>query len=386
VFLPLAISQLGYTPETTVGVFIACLALVPATWMAIYEAVFVAHQKAEFLSYTAITSFVGRIGVSIYLLLHGYGVIGVLVTMVVFQYASFAIATVFLVRHIIVPRWEFDVSFAIHVLKELRIFSTIGFLAGIFAEIEILLLSFLGGEDAVGVYSAAFKLIVMWFVIPDSYMRAVFPVLSQTHISSPEDFHRLVERSVKYLLALALPLGIGMAVVADKIIYLIYGPDFAPSIPVLRWLSLLLVPIFLNEVLWRVLIARDRQHLCLRAVIAGTVTKGGVSLATVPFISYMGTVLAVFFTQVVSTSMYVFYVQRSGKPIRFFHLIWRFALAAALVGVFSWLLALKFNLFVVVIAAIAFYGLLVVLFKAFSADDFALFYWMIRRPEMTTRN
>jgi O-antigen/teichoic acid export membrane protein len=385
VIFPLLISQLGYTLETTIGVFIACLALIPATWMAIYEALFVAHHKAEFLLHTAIFGFVGRVGVSVYLLLQGYGVISVLVTLVIFQYASFALGTFFLTRFIIVPRWEFEFSFAVRLVKELRVFSTIGFLAGIFAEIEIILLSFLGGEEAVGVYSAAIKLIVMWLVIPDSYMRAVFPVLSRAHVGAPDSFHRLAEKSVKYLLALALPLGIGTAIIADKIIYLVYGSEFAASVPVLRWLSLLLIPFFLNEVLWRVLIARDQQRLCLRTVVAGTGTKGGVSLATVPFISYMGTVLAVLLTQVVSTSMYVFYIQHTGKRIRIFHLIWRFAIAAAVMGACTWLLAMKFNLLIVVPTAIAVYALLVVLLKGFSAEDFALFYW-IWRPKMTTED
>jgi O-antigen/teichoic acid export membrane protein len=384
VVFSLFFSQLGYSLETMQGFLIVNLALIPVTWMAIYESVFIAHHKAEYVSYTVIISLVGRISVSLYMLLNGYGVLSLLATMVVFSYFSFAIQTYFLVRHIGTPHWEFEFSFAVQMLKELRTFTAMGFLASVFAEIEILLLSFLQGEEAVGVYSAASKLIVMWFIIPDSYMRAVFPLMSQAHVDSPESFHSTAERSVKYLQALALPLAVGVAITADKIIYLIYGPDFGASIPVLRWLALLLVPIYLNEVLWRVLVARDEQHLGLRAQIAGVISKGGVSLLAVPYISYIGTVLAMYTTQIVYTGIHIFYVQRGGKPIRILHLVWRFALAAASMGVLTWLLATRFSLFIVVPLAIAFYGLLVILFKAFSSEDLALLRRLVRRREVTS--
>jgi O-antigen/teichoic acid export membrane protein len=384
VVFSLFFSQLGYSSETMQGFLIVNLALIPVTWMAIYESIFIAHHKAEYVSYTVIISLVGRIGVSLYLLHNGYGVLSLLATMVVFFYFSFAIQTYFLVRQIGAPRWEFEFSFAVQMLKELRTFTAMGFLASVFAEIEILLLSFMQGEEAVGVYSAASKLIVMWFIIPDSYMRAVFPLMSQTHVDSPESFHSTAERSVKYLQALALPLAVGVAITADKIIYLIYGPDFGASIPVLRWLALLLVPIYLNEVLWRVLVARDEQHLGLRAQIAGVISKGGVSLLAVPYISYMGTVLAMYTTQFVYTAVHIFYVQRGGKPIRILHLVWRFALAAALMGVFTWLLATRFSLFIVVPLAIAFYGLMVILFRAFSPEDLVLLKKLVGRREVTS--
>jgi O-antigen/teichoic acid export membrane protein len=383
-FFGLLVSQLGYAPETRTGVFVANLTLIPATWTVIYETVFIAHQKAEYILYTVLLTLLGRIGTSIYLLLNGYGVVSLLVAMLIFQCISFVLRTYFLVRHIVVPRWEFDLSFALQMLKDLRTFTAIGSLTSVFANLEVLLLSFLQTEATVGIYSAASKLVAMWVVIPWSYMRAVFPLLAQAHVSSHQDFQRLVERSVKYLLAFALPLAVGTVVIADRIIYLFYGPGFEASIPVLRWLALLLIPVFVNEVLWRILTARDEQHLALRTQIVALTTKAGVSFIAVPFISYTGTILAQIFTLVVQVAMHIFYVQRGGRPIPFIRLAWRFGLAAVLMGGFSWLLARWFNLFIVVPLAVAFYGLLIALLRAFSPDDLALFSNLVRRREVSS--
>jgi O-antigen/teichoic acid export membrane protein len=306
------------------------------------------------------------------------------VILLVFNCISFILRTFFLVRHIVVPHWEFDRSFVLEMLKELRIFTAMGFLSSIFANVEILLLSFLQAEAAVGVYTAASKLALVWLVIPWSFMRAIFPLLSQAQITSHQDFHRIVEKSIKYLLALAFPLAVGTIVVADKVIYLVYGAGFEASVPVLRWLAVLLIPIFLNEVLWRVLVARDEQHLGLRAQAAGIFSKVGVSFAAVPVISYMGTVLAMACTQVVYTGMHIFYVQRGGRTVRFFRLTWRFGVAAAVMGISSWLLALRFNLFIVVPAAVIVYGVMVILLRAFSSDDLALLRRLIQRREVSS--
>jgi O-antigen/teichoic acid export membrane protein len=384
IVLALLVPWLGHSPETTAGVVVMSLSLIPATWLAIYETVFIAHQKAEYLLYSTLLTRVGRIGISTYLLFSGYSVISLFVTYLVFVYISFLLQTFYLVRHIVVPRWEFDAAFAWRLLKDLRTFTALGFLASIFSQVEILLLSILGGEVAVGIYSAASKLIIMWLVIPWSYMRAVFPLLAQRQVSSPEDFQRLIEKSVKYLLALALPLAIGIVVTADPIIRLFYGPGFEASIPVLRGLALLLIPIFLNEVLWRILIARNEQHLALRAQVAGITVKAGASLLAVPVISYMGTLLAMALTQVVHTTMHMFFVQRGGAPIPLFRLVWRFGLAAVLMGGVSWLLGIRFGLFVVVPFAVLFYGLLIFLLRAFSADDLALFIRLIAARKVSS--
>lgn len=366
----LIVSRLNYAPETIQGIIIINLALFPATWGAIYESVFLAHQKAEYLTYTILINLLARIGISIYLLLIGHGIISLMVVQVVSEYLGFAICTFFLIRHIVKPRWEFEWAFAVQMLKDLRTFTAIGFLASMFSQVEILLLSLFGGESAVGVYSAASKLTLMWFAIPESYMRAVFPVLTQLYGAASADFHQLVARSVKYLLAVALPLTVGIAVTADRIVLFFYGDDFMASIPVLRWLALIFIPIFLNEVLWRILVARDAQHLALRTQIAGVLTKAGISLLAVPFLSYNGTVLAVLATQLVYTSLHIFYVQRHDKPIPIVRLGWRLTLAALGMGIGVWLLARHVaSIWVIVPAAVVLYGALLFLFRAFTSEE-----------------
>ncbi len=395
-----------YTSETTLGIILIDIALFPATWATIYESVFIAHQRAEFVTYTMLVALFLRIGGSVYLLLNGHGVTSLIAFYVVLQYISFGISTYFIVHHIVKPHWEFDPAFFKQMLLNLRIFTPIGFLSSMLSQVEVLVLSWLKADSAVGIFSAASKLTMMWLVIPESYMRATFPAMAAAYARSKPEFHVLVNRSVKYMMALAFPLAIGIAVMADWFIPLFYGEDFAAAIPVLQFLAIIFVPIFLNEILWRILIVRDEQHLALNTQIAGVIVKVGVSLLLVPLWSYMGTVYSLLASQVIYTAMHIFFVQRRNKPIPFINLSWRFALAALVMGFCArWLtvqsravvagILLQFDaatlpglvsllvglagMAVVALIACVIYGVLLYLLRAFTAEELDLFRSLLRR-------
>ena len=108
-------------------------------------------------------------------------------------------------------------------LRELKVFAGLAILNGLFSQSEVIILSLIGGETQVGYYSAALKLVTIWAMLPTSYMTATFPVLSATFQESRQKAIGIQNRSLKYLLALAFPLAVGITVTAGAIIPLIYG-------------------------------------------------------------------------------------------------------------------------------------------------------------------
>jgi hypothetical protein len=82
--------------------------------------------------------------------------------------------------------------------------------------------------------------------------------------------------------------------------------------------------------------------------------------------------------------VHIFYVQRGGRHVRFFGLTWRFGVAAAVMGIFSWLIALRFSLFIVIPAGVIIYAVMVILLRAFSSDDVALLRRLVQRREASS--
>ncbi|RME71204.1 MAG: flippase [Chloroflexi bacterium] len=372
VILWLIIPLFGYEPETMLGVKIIAFSLLPTAVGGVFDAIYITHQRSEFILWINLIELAGKIAVSLTLLFSGYGPIALIVTFVLFRYVALAGHLFFMFRYIFRPAWEFDLHFALKILNDLRTFAALQVLTGSFDQIEIVFLSIFHGETAVGVYAAAFKLITLWNLLPENFMRVMFPLFSQAHTASPDQFHRFQEKSTRYLMAMAMPLLAGTIVCADSIIHFFYGDGYTASIPTLRILSLMIGIIFLEEILWRILVARDRQDAALKAQIAGISGRVFFALLLIPAWSYIGTAWAMVIAFSIHTLIHIYYVHKVSTPLPLLRLSWRYALAAVGMGVVLYFLNPHLPLLVTVSIGAVIYTGLVWLLKGFTAEDFDL--------------
>lgn len=366
-------SHLGYSAETVISIYLISLALIPTVLRVVIGAIFICHQRAEFVTFTTLAWTIIRILISLYLLHQGHGVISLIATFTVISYLSLLNSVFFYVRYIGRPRWEFDFPFLGSMVRDLKTFVMLAIGGSVFTQSETIILSLVRDETQVGFYSAAYKLITVWYLIPGSYMGVVFPVLTQAYQQSLHKSQAIQEKSIKYLLAIALPLAVGGFAAADPIINLFYGPGFEESVVIFRVIAWHTVMAFVNNVLWRILLARDEQHLALRVQVISGGIRVGLSFLLAPSLGSLGTAWALMGGYAVYTLLHVYYVQRGGARLPFIHLSWRFALAAAVMGTFTLVFAQQLNLFILVFLAALIYAGLVFLLRAFSQEDWALF-------------
>ncbi|HDQ73654.1 MAG TPA: flippase [Chloroflexi bacterium] len=362
-----------YADETTRSIYLVSLALIPTALRVILGAIFICHQRAEFVTLTTTLWTTVKILVSLYLLYQGYGVISLILTFTVMSYLSLFTSLGFYIKYINKPRWEFDMTFLKRMAYDLRAFVVLAIGGSIFTQAELLILSWIKGEAEVGIYSAAFKLITIWYVIPTSYMQVVFPILTHTYQKSSRQSHHIQLKSLKYLLALAFPLAVGGFVVAEPVVNLFYGPGFERSVMVFRLIAWHTILAFINNVLWRALLARDEQHLALRVQIISGVIRIVASFLLIPMWGAVGAGMALMTGYTVYTLLHIYYIQRNGMQLPFLKLGGRFALASALMGAFVSVLVTRVNLFVLVLLAALVYVGLVLLLRGFSQEDWALF-------------
>ncbi len=110
----------------------------------------------------------------------------------------------------------------------------------IYHRIDMVMLSAMQGDAAVGWYNAACNLVYTLVIIPDMFSYAVFPVMSRFFVSSKEALKTTLQKSAKYLFILGLPIGVGTSLLSDRIILLIYGAEFTPAIVAMQVLALYL--------------------------------------------------------------------------------------------------------------------------------------------------
>jgi O-antigen/teichoic acid export membrane protein len=370
--------QLGYSAELLTSLRIIALAIIPGTLNAVQYSVFVAHQRVEFATYTTLILVTLMIGVNLYLLIFGYGVVSLVIAFVVLQYVDAIVYFYFINRYITALRWEFDFSFALKLLREIKTFAAMSILGGLLAQPEIIILSLVASEAQVGFYSAALKVAGLWQFLPQVYMTNVYPVLSRSFYSGDSKFEIIQDKSIKYLLAVSLPLAVGIAVAAEPIVKLLYGPGFEASALLLQIMAWSIPITFMSEVLWRALTARNQQRSALQAQIITLFIRLGGGYALSASLAALGASLSTLVNLFLNTFLQALYLKRGGGRIRLFRLGWRLALAALTMGILTYFFNRDLQLWFLVPLAGAIYVSLVLLLKAFAPDDIALFRQILR--------
>ena len=385
ILLLVALPHLGYSVELAAGMYAVTLAIIPGTLNTVQHAVFVAHQRVEFVMYTRFVAIIANIGLCLYLLTHGYGVVSLLAVFVVIEYLVMICFFYFINRYIGALRWEFKPSFALRLVWEMKTFTALSILAGLFAQPEIIILSLVQDEAQVGFYSAAIKLAGFWYFVSQIYMTNVYPVLCRSYYLADQKFQIIQDKSIKYLLALSLPLTAGIIATAEPIVRLFFGPGFEASVLPLQILAWDIPLAFFSAVLWRVLAARDQQDSVLWVRIITLFTRLGGGYFLISWLASLGAAITAPANLLLNTLLLAFYIKRSGIRINFLRLSWRFALAALGMGILTWTFSHQLQLWALVPLAGATYAVLVFLLKAFSPDDFALFR-KIWQPGMAERS
>ena len=153
--------------------------------------------------------------------------------------------------------WDFE--FVKGQLPAVWPFVVNGFLMAVEFQVDVILLSFLHGEREVGIYSAATTVVATLLIISQAYRFAVYPTMAAIAAESEERLRRLYDKSLSYLSALAVPIVIGIIVLAPGIVKLVFASGFSESIVVLRILIVLVLLNFLNVPSNRVMFVCHRQ-------------------------------------------------------------------------------------------------------------------------------
>ncbi|MCU0487465.1 MAG: flippase [Anaerolineales bacterium] len=132
---------------------------------------------------------------------------------------------------------------------------------------DSLLLGFLAGAEPVGWYKAAYKPITAVLGLPLTYFAGLLPALTRAFTASREEFWAVFERSLRLTLLCSLPIAIGGTFLAQPIIDLLYGPDYAQSVLILKILAWSAAMVVFRATLRHGLLAVGRQDLALRAAL-----------------------------------------------------------------------------------------------------------------------
>jgi len=376
--IALTINLMNYPQQTITVVYLAGLAVVINAFSQIFSGIFVAYERMEYhslgLFFYSIAMLVGVVLATRFKLgVVDFAVLWCLASAVVLLY-SFAVYR----RKFAQPQagnvtvkagidWSLSKSLVKAALPLLlaSIFTVIAY------RIDMVMLSQMKGDAAVGLYSAAYTLINALGFIPVAFTVALYPVLSQLHISAQDSLRFAYQKSFKYLLLVGLPIAVATTLVADRIILGIYSGGFSEAAAALRILIWTAPFNFLNMLLVTMVISINRQDLITRVALLSMVLNVIGNLILIPKYSYTGASIATAVTGALAFALYLYFVSRLVCRVELHRLIVKPAIACGVMAG-SLILLQHLNLFLVVPIAAIIYLAVLFLLRTFTREDFDL--------------
>lgn len=178
--------------------------------------------------------------------------------------------------------WRFAPGDARYLLRGSLPFFASGVLFVVYNTLDVMLLSWLAGEEAVGIYATPMRLFgtLMFATTVLSYV--IFPRLATTYAHDREEFARLGRVAFQLVLAGTLAISLLAYGLSDARVVGIIGEGFGRSAAVVVLVAIVLVPTSLNTVANRLLVAADREFRWTLLQGAGLVAKAGCGLALIP--------------------------------------------------------------------------------------------------------
>lgn len=299
---------LGKSDDMVLGIFIASWGLLLYAFQGPLDGVMIAQERLDFSSAFRVVNQMVFMILGTMLLLVGGGYISLLFASLAGVLAM-GLASLHVVRHVL--RLPFDVPNPRRWRSLLRASFPFG-LAGAMREFagrfDTVFMSFALTDAAVGWYSVPLNLIVLVLFVAQSVGLSIYPTLVKEYDSGRGSIQGTVQQVLRYLVLLSLPISVGGMLVADRIIIVLYGQEFAPAIPVMQILVWTLIPAFVLEIVGRTAAAMHLEKKAARIAIIMAPLSAGLIVVLVSALGVVGAAIAAIVTgllRIVLSSMII---------------------------------------------------------------------------------
>lgn len=285
---PIAIWFLPYSPQLKIAIFLVCLAFF---FSSLSQLLVGLYQKRLKMDQVAFAELAGK-AVQVFLIFLGIkfdlGFNFIVGTLLITMALNFLI--IFLIsRKFIKFKPKFNPSYWKPFLKQAFPIGLSVIVTFIYFKADSIILSFFRDPNEVGIYGAAYKIIENLSFFPSMIVGLTMPIFAYNVFTNREKFELIVNKNFKVFVILVLPLLIGTVFLAEGIIDLIAGPDFAQSALVLRILIFSIAFIFFGNLFNNILIVAKLQKQLFWALLVAAVINVSLNLLFIPKFSYLAT-------------------------------------------------------------------------------------------------
>lgn len=365
---------IGYPDQKMQVVYILTFSILLTSYTDILYSIFQAYEKMEFQSFgQVLNSLIMLIGALLAIELN-YDINGFAFIYFVSSFIVLIYATVVCISKFVIPKLTINFHFWKVTIKEALPFGLTGIFVTIYYWIDSVMLSFMQGDEAVGYYNAAYRLIMVLLFIPMVLNLSIFPAMSQFFTNNLHSFKYAYEKYFKYMAIIGFPIGVGTTLIAEEVIWLIFGKEFMNSVLALQILVWSSIFIYLNGSFGRLLEASNRQMVVTKITGICMIENILLNFIIIPKFSYIGASVTTVITEFTALILVAIICSKIGYGLSKDILldVAKAIFASVIMGLIV-IYLIDINIIVLILISAIFYFVIVSVIGGFDKDDVQLF-------------
>ncbi|MCR5703190.1 MAG: flippase [Eubacterium sp.] len=239
----------------------------------------------------------------------------------------------------------------------------------IYFGINIVMLSGMKGDFEAGIYKSVFNILLVFTTLFSVYQLVLFPIISNFFVTQKELIRKSYEKSLKYMLAIILPMCSGIFLYGKQVLMLIYNQSYGGAVMPLKISIWTVVILFLNGATMMVLNAIDLERRVTIIYLMGAGINILLNLWLIPSHSFNGSSIATLASSSVIFGILLAQILKTEFRPELRLVVDVVKIVIATMGMFGALWILQLSLWSGMIVGILIYGLLVCLLQIVDETD-----------------
>jgi len=299
VLIVVIIQFLGKTPEVKTLVYLAGIWVIIHSFTQFFQSIFRAFEKMEYEALSKIVYSVLLFLIAGFILWQNLG-IKLLISSYIVAATLTLIFTLILVRKKFTKFWiEIDLGFWKGLLREAWPLAFAAVLMTIYFKIDITMLSIMTTDTEVGLYSAAYNIVLLLGVIPSVFLPAIFPIFAKNYPKAIDNVRKVYRSSIKYLTILSAFIVTVLLPLSSYIIKYLYGNEFAHATAPLKILLFAGAVIIVDRIGIDLLNATEKQKDNVKIMTLCAIVNVLLNLFLIPLYQENGAAIATLLTEII---------------------------------------------------------------------------------------
>lgn len=289
----------GYSSDVVIFMVFASISTISLSYNRLFFGFFRAYG---ILRYEAFITTVDR-GVSSFLgiglVVTGFGLMSIFFSASVISIGSAWISYYILKNQFISsPHHSFELQFVKKIAKEAAPLLLLAIFSVIYFQIDVIILSFMKGDEAVGLYSSVMRLLSLFQFIPGAVVGVLLPLMSQHFMNKDKRLVNSLRKGSLYMAILGISAASFIFLFANQLVEVFYSNKFLGAVPALKILILSLPFYLVNPILGNFLIACNSQKLPVFSVAITSLINIVFNIILIPKYSFTGAAVSKFISEI----------------------------------------------------------------------------------------